>query len=553
MSSHSKNLNGILILILLALLTACSPKPQVPTATLQAIQHIQREAVLAEPEKVAKMLTDPSQSQDGVISMLASLGIGVYTPDGQQILQGSERRDTDFFLYDFELPLLAAMAGGPTQPFSDLHAVLAREGYKGTASDLSLAFASAFRQHPEGFIPRLFAALGVSADQPDITPLESWLLLLSTLPPNQASSPVTMNLLAQSGPGISRCAGIITKSGVQPFWFVTEEPWVEDMRFQAAEDLYYAIQGPILAQAVFGTLTVDPTSVHEGHGGPGNSTKFTVNMTVNFLPQSVSLGACGTLMNIIKPAYPPIRPVQLDWRVSPGLTDRGTLNEPPGGSWTDDNGQAVITFTAQTEASGGQGSEQSLTDEVFVTLPAKDVFQWSLGISDPRLLVFVPNQIPLRDSLTITWHELEPTTAPDCISGIPAGDYTGTLVYTSILPDHPPLHDGSGKIHFFVDSSGNVDGTWDLAYAVKSFTGLTGTGNVSDGVVSGTANKLQLSGTVVTAMDKLGPGPAVPWPYTLLTVETVCSIQVVASFKDGTTTVIVHATPFGLEVNTPSP
>ncbi len=138
-----------------------------------------------------------------------------------------------------------------------------------------------------------------------------------------------------------------------------------------------------------------------------------------------------------------------------------------------------------------------------------------------------------------------PSVAPVCTIGIPAGEYDGPLVYTSVLPGHPPIHEGSGKIRFAVDADGTVTGSWALAYKVRSFTGQRGTGKVSDGVVAGTPRKLLLHGTVVTTMKSLGRGPVVPWPDTPLTVQPVCDGQVVAGFRAGGTTVIVRASPLG--------
>ncbi len=138
-----------------------------------------------------------------------------------------------------------------------------------------------------------------------------------------------------------------------------------------------------------------------------------------------------------------------------------------------------------------------------------------------------------------------PSVTPVCSIGIPVGEYDGTLVYTSVLPGHPPLHDGSGKIRFAVDADGMVTGSWKLAYKVRSFTGQKGTGKVGDGVVAGTARKLLLHGTVVTAMKSLGAGPVVPWPDTPLTVQPVCDGQVVAEFRAGGTTVTVRASASG--------
>ena len=68
--------------------------PLVATPPALAIEPIDRETVLAEPEAVAALLDDPATRLDGVVSLVASLGIGIYSPDGTQILQGSESSDT---------------------------------------------------------------------------------------------------------------------------------------------------------------------------------------------------------------------------------------------------------------------------------------------------------------------------------------------------------------------------------------------------------------------------------------------------------------------------
>ena len=130
-----------------------------------------------------------------------------------------------------------------------------------------------------------------------------------------------------------------------------------------------------------------------------------------------------------------------------------------------------------------------------------------------------------------------PSVTPVCSVGIPAGDYDGTLVYTSVLSWASPAPRWTGKIRFAVDADGTVTGSWELAYKVRSFTGQKGTGQVSDGVVAGTPRKLRLHGTVVTAMESLGAGPVVPWPDTPLTVQPVCDGQVVAEFRAGGTSV----------------
>ena len=44
---------------------------------------------------------------DRMMDAFLSIHLGVYTPDGKQVLAGSERSAKDFYLYDFQLPILA--------------------------------------------------------------------------------------------------------------------------------------------------------------------------------------------------------------------------------------------------------------------------------------------------------------------------------------------------------------------------------------------------------------------------------------------------------------
>lgn len=116
-----------------------------------------------------------------------------------------------------------------------------------------------------------------------------------------------------------------------------------------------------------------------------------------------------------------------------------------------------------------------------------------------------------------------------CSIGIPAGEYSGTWAMPR-RPPHSLTHDGSGSIRFKVDAKGAVTGSWDLVYVSKSSTGETGTGTVTDGVVSGTPRELQLHGTNVVTTSH-GTGTSVPYPDTPLTVQPVCDGHVVAAWE----------------------
>jgi hypothetical protein len=85
---------------------------------------------------------------------------------------------------------------------------------------------------------------------------------------------------------------------------------------------------------------VDPPIIHEGHGGPGETSQLTTQLNVQFYPQSVWAGGCGGLVNLIQPVSGPIAAVPVEWHLGSDLTAHGTLAVPAGGSRTDENGRA---------------------------------------------------------------------------------------------------------------------------------------------------------------------------------------------------------------------
>ena len=82
------------------------------------------------PEEAAAALLDPNRVEEGVWFLLRGLGIGVYTGDGYQVLAGSETGPQDFWIYDFEVPLMVRMAQEPSRPFSEFLPLLTELGLK---------------------------------------------------------------------------------------------------------------------------------------------------------------------------------------------------------------------------------------------------------------------------------------------------------------------------------------------------------------------------------------------------------------------------------------
>ena len=109
---------------------------------------------------------------------------------GGQILGGSETSEDDFWLYDFEVPALARMATGTSQPFAITHARISEAGFDGSEEDLLSRYRESYAAAPDGFLVQLFDAAGIGFDTgPELTQFEEWLLLLDMIVPPNGSEP----------------------------------------------------------------------------------------------------------------------------------------------------------------------------------------------------------------------------------------------------------------------------------------------------------------------------------------------------------------------------
>ncbi len=79
--------------------------------------------------------TDDAAAQAVLRQIFGSLGVGLYTVDGQQVLAGAERGPGDFYLYDFESGLLArAFVARQMQSVASLAAALRKAGVQSAAT-----------------------------------------------------------------------------------------------------------------------------------------------------------------------------------------------------------------------------------------------------------------------------------------------------------------------------------------------------------------------------------------------------------------------------------
>ncbi len=130
-------------------------------------------------------LADPDRAESGVWSLLANLGIGVYSPDGTQILAGSETGPDDFFLNDFQVEWLVGLSQQPDQPFADLHLFLTQFGAQFNEDEMLAIYREAYEENASEWLPSFVKASGVDLSAPPrLNPLVMWVMALDVLPPN---------------------------------------------------------------------------------------------------------------------------------------------------------------------------------------------------------------------------------------------------------------------------------------------------------------------------------------------------------------------------------
>ena len=370
------------------------------------------------PIETAEAIADPEKVGIGVWSLLANLGIGVYTSDGEQILAGSELSEHEFWLYDFELPLLAHMAQGGRRPFSMTTSRLTAVGFEGNSIDLIRTYRDTYALNSDKFLVQLFKAMDVNfRDGIELTPLQEWLLMLDTFVPANGSLVSKGGYLFSVLPGREAFpvsaqgvpCGFITGGQVQANWGIIQSG-SNIGAFLEAEAAYYAIHGMLLAQSAQATLEASPNSAHEGHGGPGDVIDFTATVTMAFVPQNIPVGGtqCGVLVNLDPPLIGPQQGVEIRWDIPEVLSEHGSVDTPEGGaSLTDYQGQSKVQFQARQEDANGKGEEESKDGVVRASYNLHKHLA-NNGYHDPRMLYLIPESVPIYPPafVTIEWHEL---------------------------------------------------------------------------------------------------------------------------------------------------
>lgn len=150
--------------------------------------------LLSDPAEIAAALSKQETLNLGVWSLLEQLGIGVYTPEGDVVMQGAENTVDDFWLYDRQIPTLAAAALSKPTEFSKFHRmVTSHVSTDITSAELLAAYQEFYSNNPNYFLAKLFTSMGLNfTGDPKITRLQEVLLFLGGFAaPPQIPAPVS--------------------------------------------------------------------------------------------------------------------------------------------------------------------------------------------------------------------------------------------------------------------------------------------------------------------------------------------------------------------------
>jgi hypothetical protein len=340
-----------------------------------------------------------------LLDVMDALHVGVYAPDGAKILGGAERGAADFYLYDFELRMMAeSLERGQTWGVADLALQLAGLGFvpEGRVLDPGIVYQAilkgvkAAQAAPDDFAslsPLLLRQMGVSQapsfdlfagptmESMRIDALSYFLLLAEmTVPAVAGDLPqavVASNLIAESN-GVLKAADVTTLGACDPSTLFNgdafKDAWgwtkifaelilVVPDAVAGATAVIDALHGSILAFSVGVSELDQRLETHYGHDDPGDKLTFRVKVEMRD-DVSPALIDCGWIAGATFPPKGPIQGVSVHWfwgaLEKHGTVDCGKYCASTGSNGlsidaTGPDGIASMTFVPKQEANPGEG------------------------------------------------------------------------------------------------------------------------------------------------------------------------------------------------------
>jgi hypothetical protein len=317
--------------------------PEVPTATTSPQDLPLPTPNLDSIDEILTAMDDPEQSEQVVVSLLAQLGIGLYTSDGAPIRKGTEASDADLVAFEPTARGLAEMLRERNDPeqrisFADFHAAIATGGYAGSVEDLASAYTSAYAGEPDALISRVIRALGPIDAAGKLPEIQAWLLLLDGfVAPHAATSAVAM--AGDGWPAVAAGGGRwgVARPSMHGVGALSPDAWWAGV---------VQLKAVLMAWRI--VATVSPAAVHEGHGRLGEPTTIKAELKGPRSPLTSPFTGATVL-----PSPAGAEGVDVGWVGTSTLEKHGTIDSPV--TQVDTSGSATTTYTPRQEAADGKG------------------------------------------------------------------------------------------------------------------------------------------------------------------------------------------------------
>lgn len=369
------------------------------------------EPVLTDAAAVADALFDPEQVAQGVVSLLALMGVAIRDSAGTVVRAGSDRGAGELVLTDSQVRGLITMTrddltelglhGGP-YPLADMFTALQPSLPAGfTVEQLAAAYADAYSAEPEALAARVMRGQAIDAES-GLLRIQEWVLLIDGFlsPPQTAS----MTGSGTGRHGLARlAAGAALGTARQglpaltsPSATLTNAEWAE---------VIAAL--PTLASAIEFKVVASPGAIHEGHGATGSPADFLAGIGV--AAPLVSRSSGRTLL-----AAAPQPGIRVTW----GSVDRttwakhGDFDPALGTPQLVDPGQpsgADLRYTPIKEDANGAGTKLKEHPTLAARALQADLISHSYDTSSLGAALYLAAGARVAtgpSSFEVGWHEL---------------------------------------------------------------------------------------------------------------------------------------------------
>jgi hypothetical protein len=397
---------------------------------------------LGEPFAIGQALYDPGQMTQGVVSLLALMGVGIYREDGTAVDNGVVTHPGGPWLYESEVwgliqigteDMVAAADDGPRYRLHDLFDAL-----KPAMPELSLdsfvaAYADSYAAHPDDLAPSVLLGQPVDSTTP-LNRVQIWLLYMDGFVdlPNPTSADVRMGPVAAANRPRAGTANAVLPPLPQP-QALTFDQWRElSAHFMTIVDtIRFQVVAPL---------------AHEGHGGLGTADviKFVYLAGKPFVSPVTGL-------TLLAAGSGPLDGLQIRWtsRDVAKYNAHGTLAASiPGSGTTDAAGHLQIAYTPKQEVANGQGAVIDDAATITATADARDLLLRAYkidlnSVTGTLMASTLRGQRSASDQTILEWHapgiELTLTNNYDVtmnagtIATVASAHRKGTDVYTGTL------------------------------------------------------------------------------------------------------------------------